>query len=158
MEIKTEIDEKYKQIELHVCNRELTSEVTKMVSDLHEFYDLSFSVTDSKGNRLMIKPGDIISVYAEGQGVEVLGAEDTYTIAKKLYEREEELGETRFVRISKSELVNIKKIGKMDLSVTGTIRLIMKNGYETFVSRRNVAKIKERLLSERSGKTNENIS
>lgn len=157
MDIKTEINDKYRKIELHVCNNELNDDVKAIVCDLHEMYDMSLSVADSKGNRLLIKPGEIISVYAEGQKVKILGCDDTYTIQKKLYELEAELGESRFVRISKSELVNIKKIKKLDLSMTGTIRLVMKNDYETFVSRRNVTKIKERLLSERSGQTHENI-
>jgi DNA-binding LytR/AlgR family response regulator len=39
----------------------------------------------------------------------------------------------------------VKKIKSLDMSVTGTIRVIMKNDYETYVSRRNVARIKERL-------------
>ena len=36
------------------------------------------------------------------------------------------------------------------MSVTGTIRIIMKNGYETYASRRNVAKLKEKLKAERT--------
>ena len=98
----------------------------------------------------MLNPGEIVSAYAEGQKVMVLGAGGIYTVQKKLYELEEELGERNFVRISKSEIVNIRKIKNLDMSITGTIKLVMKNDYETFVSRRNVGKIKERLLSERA--------
>ena len=98
----------------------------------------------------MLNPGEIVSVYAEGQKVMILGADDTYTVSMKLYELETELGERNFVRISKSEIVNLRKIKNLDLSITGTVKLTMKNGYETFVSRRNVGKIKERLLSERA--------
>ena len=36
------------------------------------------------------------------------------------------------------------------MSLTGTIKLVMKTGYKTYVSRRNVAKIKEKLTQERS--------
>ena len=35
------------------------------------------------------------------------------------------------------------------MSITETIRLVMKNGYETYVSRRNVVRIKERLIKVR---------
>ncbi|MBR5896541.1 MAG: LytTR family transcriptional regulator, partial [Lachnospiraceae bacterium] len=107
---------------------------------------------DTRGNRCMLNPGEVVSAYAEGQKVMILGTDGTYTVQKKLYELEEELGERNFVRISKSEIVNIKKIKNLDMSVTGTIKICMKNDYETFVSRRNVSKIKERLLSERSVK------
>ena len=150
MHIKTEIDPKYKEPELHVCNNEITAEVDNMVRELHELYDRRIAGTDSRGNRCMLNPGEIVSAYAEGQKVMVLGAGGIYTVQKKLYELEEELGARNFIRISKSEIVNIRKIRNLDLSVTGTIKLVMKNDYETFVSRRNVAKIKERLLSERT--------
>ena len=56
------------------------------------------------------------------------------------------LPDSGFVRISRSEIINIKKIGKLDMSLTGTIRIQMKNGYSTFVSRRNVAKLKKLLV------------
>ena len=152
MIIKTRIDAQFKEIELHVCNREPNSQVSEIVRDLHEMYDKGISAADSRGNRLILSPRDIVSVYAEGQKVMIRGEEELYTVQKKLYELESELGDRHFVRISKSELVNIRKIKGMDLSITGTIKLVMKNGYETFVSRRNVAKIKERLLSERQVK------
>ncbi|MCR5311256.1 MAG: LytTR family transcriptional regulator DNA-binding domain-containing protein [Lachnospiraceae bacterium] len=152
MYIKTEIDAKYKEMELHVCNREVTPEVEETVRELHEIYDRRIAGTDSRGNRRMLIPGEIVSVYAEGQKVMILGADDTYTVSMKLYELETELGERNFVRISKSEIVNLRKIKNLDLSITGTVKLVMKNGYETYVSRRNVAKIKEKLLTERAVK------
>ena len=152
MYIKTEIDSKYKEIEIHVCNNEATGEVSDIVHELHELYDKRIAGTDARGNRCMLNSGEIVSAYAEGQKVMILGTDGTYTVQKKLYELEEELGERNFVRMSKSEIVNIKKIQNLDMSVTGTIKICMKNGYETLVSRRNVGKIKERLLSERSVK------
>ncbi len=150
MIIKTCINDQYKEIELHVCNNVADQKVNDIVCDLHEMYDRGISCTDSRGNKRMLNTGEIISVYAEGQKVMILSQNDTYTVSKKLYELEEELGERHFVRISKSELVSINKIHSLDLSLTGTIKIKMKNGYETFVSRRNVAKIKEKLLTERS--------
>ncbi|MCR4678174.1 MAG: LytTR family transcriptional regulator [Lachnospiraceae bacterium] len=150
MLIRTEIDGKYKEIELRVCNNEETSEVRDIVHELHELYDRRIAGVDARGNRCMLNPGEVVSAYAEGQKVMILGTDSTYTVQKKLYELEEELGERNFVRISKSEIVNVGKIKNLDMSVTGTIKICMKNGYETFVSRRNVSKIKKRLLSERS--------
>ena len=151
MRIKPEIDEKYKAMELHVCNFELSEEVRGILRELHEIYDIRLPGTDAYGNRCMLNPAEIISAYAQGQKVMLLGIDGTYTVQKKLYELEEELGERIFVRISKSELVNIRKIKNLDMSMAGTIRIVMKNGYETYVSRRNVARIKNRLLSERQG-------
>jgi hypothetical protein len=152
MDIRTEIDGRYTKIELHVCNNELTDEVRGIMRELHEIYDRYLSGTDEWGNRCMLVTARIVSAYAEGQKVFVRTDDGIYSVQNKLYELEKELGESSFVRISKSEIVNIKKIRSLDLSVTGTIRITMKDGYEAYVSRRNVAKIKEKLLSGRQVK------
>ena len=149
MKILTETDSKYKEIELHVCNNALTDEVRAIAGELHEIYDYNIPGTDEIGNKRMIRRAEILSAYSEGQRVIVLTGDGRYVVQKKLYELETELGEANFIRISKSEIVNIHKIKSLDLSITGTIRLVMKTGYETYVSRRNVSKIKEKLTRER---------
>ncbi len=146
MEIKTEISSRYPQPELHVCNHELNDEVKEMVKELHDIYDPKIACTDERGNKCMLNPADIVCVYAEGQKVMALGEKDTYTVSRKLYELEQELGDRHLVRISKSEIVNIRKIQKLDMSIIGTIKIITKNGHETYVSRRNVSKIKEKFM------------
>ncbi len=149
MKILTETDSRYEEIELHVCSNALTDEVRAVVGELHEIYDYNIPGTDEAGNKRMIRRAEILSAYSEGQRVIVLTTGGRYVVRKKLYELETELGDTNFIRISKSEIVNIHKIKSLDLSITGTIRLVMKTGYETYVSRRNVAKIKEKLKKEK---------
>jgi len=150
MKIYAETDKKYEEIELHVCNNALTDEVRAIVGELHEIYDFNIPGTDEAGNKRMIRRAEILSAYSEGQRVLILTGSGRYAVQKKLYELENELGDTNFIRISKSEIVNIRKIKSLDMSVTGTIRLVLKTGYETYVSRRNVAKIKEKLTKVRS--------
>ena len=149
MKIKTEINSKYSEIELHICSSEISDEVRRITGELHMMYDESLTGTDEKGNRRILRPGEIVSFYSEGQRVIALGEEERYVIPSKLYELEEELTQSHFIRISKSEIVNIRKIKSLDMSVSGTIKITMKNGHETYVSRRNVSKLKERLKSER---------
>ena len=149
MKILTETDNKYKEIELHVCSNALTDEVRAVVGELHEIYDYNIPGTDEIGNKRMIRRTEILSAYSEGQRVIVLTGDGRYAVQKKLYELENELGDTNFIRISKSEIINIRKIKSLDMSITGTIKLVLKTGYETYVSRRNVAKIKEKLIKER---------
>ena len=150
MKILTDIDNKYQEMELHVCNNALTDEVRAVVGELHEIYDLNIAGTDEKGNKRLLRKGEILSAHAEGQKVIVLTNDGRFVVQRKLYELEEDLGNVDFVRISKSEIVNLRKIKFMDMSLTGTIRLVLKNGYETYVSRRNVSLIKERLTKERT--------
>ena len=68
-----------------------------------------------------------------------------YRLRERLYELEEILDSDSFVRISNSEIVNVKKIIRLDTSITGTIRMYMKGDTQTFVSRRYVSRIKKTL-------------
>ena len=48
-----------------------------------------------------------------------------------------------FVRISNSEIINLKKVRHFDLQLAGTICVSLLDGSTSYVSRRYVAKIKE---------------
>ena len=144
MLIRSRIDPKYRELELHICKDRLDDEVARIESELHAMFDESLRAVDERGNQLLLPLVDVYSFFAEGQRVFAMDEKQRYVISKKLYELEEQYEES-FVRISKSELVSIKKIKSLDLSLTGTIKVVMRNGYETYSSRRNIVKIRERL-------------
>ena len=66
-----------------------------------------------------------------------------YTLRLRLYEAEERLNKKTFVRISNSEIVNLRKIKNFDFSITGTICIRLTDGSTSYVSRRYVQKIKK---------------
>lgn len=68
-----------------------------------------------------------------------------YRLKNRLFELEEQLTGTTFVRISNSEIANFSKVASMDMGLSGTITLRFKNGETTYVSRRYVEKIKQYL-------------
>ena len=69
MEIKARISNEFEKIELHVCNHAMTDEVKGILSELHEIYDLQLTATDSKGDRVLLRPGDVVYFSASGQKV-----------------------------------------------------------------------------------------
>ena len=64
-------------------------------------------------------------------------------IRLRLYEVEQRLERVSFVRISNSDIINLKKVKRFDLSFAGTICVTLLNGTVTYVSRRFVTKIKK---------------
>ncbi len=62
----------------------------------------------------------------------------------RLYQMEK-IADKTFVKINQSCIANIKKIERFDASMSGTMRVIFKNGYTDYVSRRQVKNVKERL-------------
>lgn len=85
-------------------------------------------------------------LYAQDKGVYARREDgEVFALRLRLYELEERLDGHTFVRISHSEIVNLKKVTALDLKLSGTIRMSLADGTECYVSRRYVKKIKEAL-------------
>lgn len=93
----------------------------------------------------LLNPEEIYCFYSENQKVFAKTDKDALFVNQKLYELEEKLKGTSFVRVSNSCIVNISKINNLELSYSGTIQINFKNNDKEFVSRRYVSKIKKYL-------------
>lgn len=145
MNIKAIINEKYTETELHVCSSKMTSEVTDMIASIDRLVNNGFPVKAANGDTVPVYPGDIFAVYAENQKVFIRTKDGSFESSQKLYELEAQLDDKLFIRISRAEIVNIKKIKRLDLGLSGTIKVIMADGSESYTSRRNVTKLKKAL-------------
>lgn len=145
MQVKAVINEKYEEIEIHVCNQDINRQVKELVEDISGFVNQGLMVQAENGDKTMLSEKDIIGFFSEEQKVYAKTPEAVYLVPKKLYELENELDANRFVRISKSEIINLKQIKRLDMSISGTIRVIMKDDSESYTSRRNVVKLKKAL-------------
>lgn len=143
MRVRARIDKSFETPEIQVCNKELTPQVQQLVEDISAFVNEGTAVTDFRGEKIMLPIRDILRIYTENQRVMVQDAKGIYSTQEKLYELESRLDEGQFFRISKSEIVNLKKIRRLDMSITGTIKVILSDGTETYTSRRNVTKLKQ---------------
>lgn len=90
----------------------------------------------------ILEPDNLIRIYANTGKVVAVTQSGEYTLRLRLYELEEYLDPHQFVRISNSEIINLKKVKGFDLSFAGTIRVKLSDGSVTYVSRRYVSKIK----------------
>lgn len=68
-----------------------------------------------------------------------------FQLRQRLYELEAGLNPSEFIRISQSEIVNLKFVHSLDLSISGTISLRLTDGHKTFVSRRSLSNFKKQL-------------
>ena len=91
----------------------------------------------------ILSPEDIIRIYSAGGKTFASVSKKEYILRQRLYELEEKLTKHSFVRISNSEIINLKKVRNFDLSLSGTICVTLSDGTATYVSRRYVSKIKQ---------------
>lgn len=91
----------------------------------------------------LLEQQEILRIYASGGKVLAVTDVGEFTLRLRLYELEERLDKGSFVRISHSEIVNLRRVKNFDLSYAGTIRVTLSNGDTAFVSRRYISKIKQ---------------
>ena len=94
---------------------------------------------------VMLPQRQIIRLYIHNRKLMVQTAERLYEVRKPLREVEELLDQSRFVRISQSETVNLRRVKSFDFSTVGTIGVELENGETTWVARRRVKDVKEAL-------------
>lgn len=95
---------------------------------------------------LRVPPGDVLRFYAQDKGVFAQTADGVFTVRQRLYELEESLDPHVFVRVSHGEIVNLRQVTALDLSLSGTIKMTLSGGAAvSYASRRYVKKIKQAL-------------
>ena len=85
----------------------------------------------------------VLRFFAEDKGVSCQTGKGVFAVRQRLYELEEELAGTRFVRVSNSEIVNLDRVTGLDLTLAGTIKMTLEGGTVCWVSRRYVKRIKQ---------------
>lgn len=142
MEIEIKVDEKYETTKIMILTNQITEEVNDIIKKISTA-PLRSIAGYANGALTLIDQKDILRAYASDQKVFVQTAEEEYLVKLRLYELEERLDASVFVRISKSEIINLTKVKQFDLSFSGTICVEMQHGIVTYVSRRYVSALKK---------------
>ena len=87
---------------------------------------------------------DVFMFRVEDKQVKVYTQNNEYLIKKPLYQVEEGLNQS-FVRISKTTIVNLKKIERVAPSLKGMMFIELKNGLKDNISRKYLPSFKEAL-------------
>ena len=142
MKVEVRIDPGCGETEVTITAPALTDEVKALAARLEG----GAALIGWDGDTAVPLPeGDILRCYGEEKGVKVQTAGGVYDLRERLYELEARLDRHAFARISHSEIVNLRKITALDLSLTGTIKMTLAGDTVCWVSRRNVKNIKKAL-------------
>ena len=138
--VSRDIKEPYADIHTN----ELTENVTKAISIL-ENDDSSDMLAVKRGSDIaLLELSEIFMLRVEDKQVKVYTNNDEYLIKKPLYQVEENLS-SDFVRISKTTIVNLKKIERVAPSLKGMMFIQLKNGLKDNISRKYLPEFKQAL-------------
>ena len=144
MQVEIRIDSTVREPKVIVVTDRMTDEVNEIVRKISETEPMMLAGF-REDTVTVLDPEEIYRIYAANGKVFAVAGKTEYSLRMRLYEVEERFHGSSFVRISNSEIINLKAVRSFDLSLAGTIRVALKNGEAAYVSRRYVAKIKEAL-------------
>ena len=131
MQVEIKIDRSYIDPKVIILTASMTEDVSNIVKKLSE--NASQIISGYKDEKIeILEQTDLIRIYANSGKV--------FAVTNK---GENRLPSNQFIRISNSEIINLKKVNNFDLSFTGTICVKLSNGMTTYVSRRYVPKLKK---------------
>ena len=142
MKLELNIDEKVKETLVVVSANKIDKEVQNLINYIEYSSEYLIGIVENKAS--IIDIDEIIRVYIEDRKTFVVTLKDTYVVKKKLYEVEN-MVTRNFIKISQSEIANIKFIKNLDFSNTGTIVIKYKNSDISYVSRRMIKEFKLKL-------------
>jgi DNA-binding LytR/AlgR family response regulator len=99
---------------------------------------------------IQLKQSEVFRIYSMDKKVYLETEKENLLLKLRLYEFEElaqNCGWTDFIRISNTDIVNFSKVTKLDMSLTGVVRVNFTNGKAAIVSRRYMNKSKNELLN-----------
>jgi DNA-binding LytR/AlgR family response regulator len=148
------------QIKIEKCDKPYCVIHTQTETDSIKAIAEQISRMDERGRTTMltgwdgdyciqVKQNEIFRIYSMDKKVYLETEKENLLLKLRLYEFEElaeKCGWTDFIRISNTDIVNFSKVTKLDMSLTGIVRVNFTNGKAAIVSRRYMNKIKSELL------------
>ncbi len=121
-------------------------EKTELINQIEELFKMSECkvIGYYEDEIIPVNFNEVFAIYTRDSKVYINVNNKDYLIKERLYQIEEML-DTSFVKINQGCIVNIKKILKFENSITGSIKVILKNGFSDYISRRELKNVKRRI-------------
>lgn len=146
LKVRIEIDPKADECEVTIRCNGVSEEVLNiqrlLTSGSPDTSAISFFKGDSE---YYLKLNDILFFETEGGVIRAHTADDEFETKYKLYELEEKLPSS-FMRISKSTILNTRKIYSITKNLTGASKIEFQGTYKTVYCSRNYYKALKELL------------
>ena len=123
-----------------------TNQMTDEIQHIIDFFNAGETPITAQHNEelIILQPEDIYMIRVENGETIIYGQFQNYRSRKRLYELKEQLGR-KFMKISKTTLVNLSYMDCIEPGFSGTLLLKLKNGCKDYVSRKYLPEFKKYL-------------
>lgn len=144
MEIRIEIDERIERPRVIIEAPKMTAEIEEIIQRIQNVRPEALAGFREDAAEIL-DPDEIIRIATDGGRLYAYTVQGRFLLKMRLYEVKNRLDPEVFVPVSQSEIINLRRVRRFDLSRTGVIRIYFTDGDSTYVSRRYMAAIR-RLL------------
>lgn len=151
MKIRIELDESLEEEEIIIRASKLTPEISQLQSIISEATKSTKPIEFYKGDtRIYISIDEVLFFETDDKGISAHTANESYEIRYKLYELEELLPGF-FMRVSKSTILNTKKIFAIDRNLYSSSVVSFRDTHkQVFVSRHYYKALIEKMEEKRN--------
>lgn len=144
MKVNLFVSRDIKEPHADIHTNELTDNITKAMSILESDESNDMLAVKKGSDIALLELSEIYMFRVEEKQVKVYTESSEYLIKKPLYQVEETLS-SEFVRISKTTIVNLKKIERVAPSLKGMMFIQLRNGLKDNISRKYLPDFKNAL-------------
>lgn len=124
---------------------EVDGQVAALMNKMADPLASTWEVRDEQGVPVTLLEESITIVSADNKRLRISADDGMYWLKMTLQDIEKALNPSMFLRVSRYDIVNLKKVQRFDFSVSGTLRIELEDGQEVWASRRFIPVVKERL-------------
>lgn len=144
MKLFIEQNDGYRESEIHIKCGLIDADLQHIIDEIRI---LMFSLPVTKdGTVSKLSLEEIFYFESVDERTFVYSQTDVYACDYKLYEVEEKIGKCGFARISKSVVVNIRKIKMIKPQLNGRFEAVLDNEEHLIVNRHYVSELKEKFV------------
>lgn len=120
--------------------RKIDDEIIRLKCHI-ELYDRKLQAKKD-GEWYLINSSDVLYFESVDNHIFLYTEDDVMEVKQRLYELEDILSDKDFIRVSKSQIVNINKVRSLRPELNRTILATMCNGEQLYISRKYVQAIR----------------
>lgn len=103
------------------------------------------TVRDESDSVVTLPEERIITISVDNKKLRIVADDGAYWLKMPMQDAETMLNPSWFLRISRYDIVNLRRVRQFDFSISGTLRIDLEDGTEAWASRRFIPAIKKRL-------------
>ena len=140
-----EIEEGRRNIDVLFRASEEDEQVEALLARVADPMSSLLTVRDEADAIVTLPEERIIMISVDNKRLRIVADDGVYWLKMSMQDAATMLNPSWFLRISRYEIVNLRRVQYFDFSVSGALHINLQDGTETWASRRFIPAIKKRL-------------